>query len=132
MWKSLPAGMAMLCCMTTSLMAETAPTTLELNAVSQAGNACRMVFTGQATAAVDQLVVETVLFDTTGAVKLLTLFDFRDLPAGKLRVRQFDIPETNCSSIGRVLFNDIDSCAGAGCDSGLTGLSRVNEIEVLG
>ncbi len=72
------------------------------------------------------------LFAPSGAVNLLTLFDFRDLPAGKLRVRQFDIPETNCSSIGRVLFNDIDSCAGAGCDGGLKAISRVKEIEVLG
>ncbi len=109
-----------------------APISLELNTLTQLEGACRMVFTAQAAAPVEQLVAETVLFDAAGSVTLLTLFDFRDLPATKVRVRQFDIPAAQCNGISRVLFNGLESCSGAGCASGLAPASRVDGVEVLG
>jgi hypothetical protein len=106
---------------------------LDLNTVSQLDGACRMTFTGRADPGVEALVVETVLFDTSGGVSLMTLFDFGSLPAQKTRVRQFDLPNTQCGSVGQVLFNGIDSCTGAGCAAGALSVgSRIAQIEVLG
>ena len=106
--------------------------TIELNSIAEQENACRLVFTAQSEAGVDGLVLETALFDTSGAVLMLTLFDFIDLPAGNLRVRQFDIAGQPCSEVGRILFNGIESCEGAGCTAPLSVVSRVENMEVLG
>jgi hypothetical protein len=113
--------------------AEAPLATIELNTLEQVETACRMTFTAQAAETIDQLVAETVLFDTSGAVKLLTLFDFRSLPGGKVRVRQFDIPATDCDALGRILFNGVDTCTGANCaDKDLSVGSRMETVEVLG
>ena len=105
---------------------------IELNSLTTHDMSCRMVFTAQSEAGVEGLVLETALFDTSGAVILFTLFDFVDLPAGNLRVRQFDIAAQSCDAIGRVLFNGIDSCEGVGCAMPLSVNSRVETVEVLG
>lgn len=127
-------SVAMTLCLGLPAMAQdqVAPISLELNTLTQLDGACRMVFTAQAAAPVDQLVAETVLFDAAGAVSLLTLFDFRDLPASKVRVRQFDIPAAQCDQISRVLFNGLESCSGAGCAAGVAPVSRIDAVEVLG
>lgn len=106
--------------------------TIELNSMSEQENACRLVFTAQSEMGVDGLVLETALFDSSGAVLMLTLFDFIDLPAGNLRVRQFDIAGQPCSEVGRILFNGIESCDGPGCAALLSVVSRVETVEVLG
>lgn len=105
---------------------------LELNTLEQTDQACRVTFTGFAETAIDALVVETVLFDGAGAVSLLTLFDFGALPPRKFRVRQFDLPQTDCTDISRILFNGIDSCEGAACPGALSATSRLETVEVLG
>lgn len=118
-----------------------APTTflsIELNTLTQQGGACRMVFVVENTLGSDlaTAVFETVLFQTDGSVDRLTLFDFQALPQGRPRVRQFDIPDTKCESIGRVLINDVHACKGEGindtdCIKGLK-LSTKTSVEVLG
>lgn len=105
---------------------------IELNGVETRDDACRMVFTAQSTSGVEGLVVETAIFDTSGAVLMLTLFDFIDLPAGGLRVRQFDIAGHVCTDVNRVLFNGIDSCEGHDCAAALSVGSKVDAVEVLG
>ena len=104
---------------------------IELNGVETRDAACRMVFTAQSPMGVDKLVLETALFDSSGGVSLLTLFDFKDLPEGSLRVKQFDIPGRPCESLSRVLFNGVDSCEGPGCAEGLAATSRVDGLELL-
>lgn len=125
-----------LCIAAQTAMAEEAPSTvadIELNALEQVDAACRMTFTAKSAAPLDSIVVETVLFDTAGAVALLTLFDFGALPAEKMRVRQFDLAGTQCSRLGKVLFNGIESCAGPACASpALSVGSRLDAVEVLG
>lgn len=105
---------------------------IDLNAVEPQPNACRLVLTVQTPADIAGLVMETVLFDQSDQVMILTLFDFATLPAGKLRVRQFDMPDTECGDVSRVLFNGVDSCDGAGCTAPVRATSTVKEIEVLG
>ncbi len=105
---------------------------IELNSLAPKDAACRLIFTAKSDAGVEGLVLETALFDARGAVMMLTLFDFLDLPAGSLRVRQFDLAGQSCDGIGRILFNGIDSCNGAGCADALSFTSRIENLEVLG
>lgn len=87
---------------------------LDLNALEQVGQSCRLVFVaGNSTGvAIDELSLETVLFNAAGTVDRFALFDFRSLPMGKTRVRQFDLPDIRCGDIGRVLINGAASCKG--------------------
>ena len=111
---------------------------LELNAVQDVGGACRLTFlarngTGQT---IDQAVFETVIFDKSGGVVSLSLFDFRDLPADRPRVRQFELPEMACDTVGQALINGANSCVVDGaesgvCDEALSLGSRLS-VELLG
>ncbi|MEX0304520.1 MAG: hypothetical protein AB3N24_19050 [Leisingera sp.] len=107
---------------------------IELSAAEPAGGACKLSFVVQNAHAADigKAVYETVLFDAKGQVARLTLLDFQDLPAGRLRVRQFQFPQA-CEGISRVLINGADTCAGEGlpegaCSRGLTLSSKVMEL----
>ncbi|WP_299897333.1 hypothetical protein [uncultured Ruegeria sp.] len=111
---------------------------VELNSAEDVAGACRLTFlvkneTGQQ---IDGAVFKTVIFDTEGGVLNLSLFDFRDLPASRPRVRQFDLPNRTCDAVGQALINGASSCVVDGsesdiCDSTLTLSSRV-EMELLG
>jgi len=110
---------------------------IELNALQDQGGACRLSFLAQnaRTTDIEEAVYETVLFDRSGGVMMLTLFDFRDLPAGRPRVRQFDLPGIACADVARVLINGANSCQAAGdstiCEDAL-GLSSRTDVELLG
>lgn len=112
--------------------------TLELNAVQDVGDACRLTFvvTNQTGTAIEKAVFETVVFDPEGGVTSLTLFDFRDLPLDRPRVRQFDLPGMPCASVGRALINGANSCLVEGaqssiCQSSLSLSSRL-DVELIG
>ena len=111
---------------------------LELNNLQDVEGACRLSFlakneTGEA---IDKAVFEAVIFDTSGGVASLSLFDFRDLPADRARVRQFDLPGTACSNIGQTLINGANSCVVQGTESeickGALSLSSRLSVELLG
>ncbi|WP_245848068.1 hypothetical protein [Actibacterium ureilyticum] len=111
---------------------------IELNGSDQHGDACRLTFVArnQLAADLNTAVFETVLFSTDGAVLQMTLFDFQALPAGRPRVRQFDVPGTQCDGIAQVLINGVHSCTGDGianadCAAALRPETRT-KIEVLG
>lgn len=106
---------------------------LELNSVQDVGGACRLSFLAQNRTGVeiDEAVFETVIFDTSGGVVSLSLFDFRKLPADRPRVRQFDLPDTACDTVGQALINGANTCVVAGadsdvCDNALSLNSRVS------
>lgn len=110
---------------------------IELSSAEEIGEACKLSFvvTNGHDKDIAQAVFETVLFDSAGQVSRLTLLDFQDLPAGRLRVRQFQFPQA-CADISRVLINGAQTCSTAGleqgaCSQGLTVTSRT-KIEVLG
>ncbi|EAQ27418.1 hypothetical protein [Roseovarius sp. 217] len=112
---------------------------LALNAVTptEAGG-CRLSFVirNDLGAAIEKLEAEAVLFDAEGQVATLTLFDFGTLPAGRPRVRQFDLAGQTCENIGQVLINGIGTCEGAGIAPGACldalRLSTQTTIEVTG
>lgn len=111
---------------------------IELNALEQVEEACRISFliqNGHETD-IEQAVYEAVLFDTEGSVDRLTLFDFGALPSARPRVRQFVVPGLGCDSLGRLLINGAQTCSGEGvpadaCSRDLDLRSRT-DVEVLG
>jgi hypothetical protein len=119
---------------------EDAPTHLflELNAVQDVGEACRLTFLAhnETGSSIDQAVFETVIFDTLGGVVSLSLFDFRDLPLDRPRVRQFDLPGMACDTVGRALINGANSCIVDGVESAVCNetlmLGSRLEVELLG
>lgn len=111
---------------------------IELNTVEQQTGTCRLTFVAQNGLGVDvsAVVFETVLFGRADQVIDLTLFDFKHLPDGSPRVRQFDLAGVECASVGRVLLNDVHACTGANltaelCAAELHWSSRA-DVEVLG
>jgi hypothetical protein len=112
---------------------------VELNTVETVDTACRLTFLVQNDLGADlgQLALETVILTPDGIVERLTLFDFRDLPEGRPRVRQFDLAGLTCDGIGKVLVNATTACAGEGldpaaCTSALALTSRVAGVDLLG
>ena len=65
----------------------------------------------------------------------LTLLDFQDLPAGRMRVRQFHFADMPCAGIGRILINGASACKGEGLPAGACGapsLTSRTGMELLG
>ncbi|MEL7099713.1 MAG: hypothetical protein AAGM84_12860 [Pseudomonadota bacterium] len=107
---------------------------LELNTAGPSQNGCTLTFvlSNGLEMDIDQLVAETVLFSPDGGVILLTLFDFGALPAGVPRVRQFEVPGTQCAGIGQVLVNGVATCTigGAASDACSQSLSVSSRIDI--
>ena len=111
---------------------------IELNTINDTGTACRISFvaTNTTDADIEQAVFETVIFDSAGSVMTLSLFDFRDLPPGRPRVRQFDVPGMTCDALGQALINGANTCTVSGaesdlCNASLSLSSRI-DVELLG
>ncbi|MEX0281209.1 MAG: hypothetical protein AB3N13_08480 [Arenibacterium sp.] len=130
----LLAGLLVLPALTKAEDTPPAGIQLELNTAQDTANACRLTFVAENSlgTSVEKAVFETVIFDVSGGVVLLSLFDFRDLPQGALRVRQFDVPAKRCGEIGRVLINDAHTCSVSGADSDVcrTSLSANSRIDM--
>ncbi|PRY92878.1 hypothetical protein BCF33_1741 [Hasllibacter halocynthiae] len=87
-----------------------------LDGLADVGDGCRATFVARngTGADIDALVFEGVAFGAEGGVALLTLLDFGSLPAGRPRVRQFDLAGLGCDAIGGFLLNGIERCEGDG------------------
>ena len=112
---------------------------LELNATQTLETGCRLTFVieNNMAADLDTAVFETVLFTSEGLVDRLTLFDMQMLPVDRPRVRQFDVANLACETLGRVLINGVQACSGEGidaaaCQGALNPSSRVDGVEMLG
>lgn len=86
--------------------------TIELNALGASQKGCLLTFVASNGLATGfrKAAYEIALFNKAGLVERLTVFDFRDLPAGKTRVRQFDLPQVDCADVGRLLVNSVSAC----------------------
>lgn len=93
---------------------------IELSAAEDQQGTCLMSFVVQNNHAqnIDSAVFETVLFGETGQVAHMTLLDFEQLPAGRMRVRQFRFDGMPCSGISRILINGAEKCSGTGLSEG--------------
>ena len=118
---------------------DTAPAlAIELNTVNQVETSCRLIFMARNTLgrSLSAVSLETVLIDKAGIVDRLTVFDFQALPNERPRVRQFDLADTDCRSLGEILINGVATCEGddvdpAFCADGLTVTSR-SDVEISG
>lgn len=90
---------------------------IELNSLIKTTNGgCRMNFMlhNIMASSIEDLAFEVVLFDKGGRVANLLRLNGGALLKGKTRVRQFDLKNTKCSNISRVLINEITACKGEG------------------
>ncbi|WP_420407551.1 hypothetical protein [Hoeflea sp.] len=92
---------------------------IELNRLEQNGEACRLTFVvGNGLGSdLSGSGFEMVVFDANGLVRLMTVFDFGALPAGKTVVKRFELPDTGCESVSRILVNSAARCSGPGVDA---------------
>ncbi|WP_026618067.1 hypothetical protein [Ensifer aridi] len=108
--------------------------TVELNEIAPSEKGCKLTFVaGSALAqSLSKVSFEFVLFDQEGRVERMAVLDFRDLPAGKTKVRQFDLPGTKCEAVKSLLINDAPACVGEGVDKAacMTGLKTGSKSAV--
>ena len=89
---------------------------LELNALEPGDQGCRITFvvTNGLGGELSKSAFEIALFDADGRIDRLAILDFGQLPEGKTKVRRFDLNDTQCNGISRVLVNDATECSGPG------------------
>lgn len=107
---------------------------LELNAAADTtAGACRLTYvaSNNSETALDRTAYEVAVFDAQGVVQRLLVLEFGALVEGKTKILQFDLAETPCGSISRIVVNDSAACIEAGtetaldlCMKGLTAASR--------
>lgn len=111
---------------------------VELNATEDVEGACHLTFLveNETATAIDTANYQVVIFDAAGVFERFTLFGFRDLPAERPRVRQFDVRDIACENLGRVLINGLSGCTVGGADSDICDktptLRSRTEVELLG
>jgi len=116
-------------------LAKSAKIQFELNSLKQREAACRITFviTNGRPEALSELAYEVALFDRSGGVDRLTTFDFGSLPGLKTRVKRFDLNNSICKDIGRLLINRASKCVFEGsaelatCE---TALQTTNKTDV--
>lgn len=119
--KSLRAAMTglALCLAPVPLAAQEQALTIELNDAVDVNGNCRLAYvahngTGKL---LDKASFDVFIFDAEGKVGQSLVFQFGRLPEGKTKVVQFDLANNACSSISRLLVNDIRECVAGGEES---------------
>ncbi|MDW5312704.1 hypothetical protein R6X40_01080 [Rhizobium sp. PL01] len=89
---------------------------IEINDLTPSEKGCKLTFVAanDLPQSLSKASFEFVLFDEKGLVERMAVLDFRDLPAGKTKVRQFDLPGTKCEAVKSLLINDAPVCTGDG------------------
>lgn len=92
-----------------------APVSVELNKLEPNNGACRayMVTDNGRDAGLASLKLDLVMFNSDGIVAKRLAVELGPLPAGKTRVKAFDIEGVGCQDISRILLNNVLSCDGA-------------------
>lgn len=107
---------------------------LELNALQPSENGCRISFlaTNNLGKDLEKAAFEVALFNAAGAIERLVALDFKTLTSGKTKVLQFNLAETQCDNVGRVLVNDVAACTGEGIEPGacLAGLKTQTKTDI--
>ncbi|MFP4245577.1 MAG: hypothetical protein ACLFQ1_00195 [Halochromatium sp.] len=87
---------------------------IELNKLEQADGSCRvyLVFENALGTKLEALQFELILFDTDGFIKDHVTLDAAPIDSDKTSVKRFDLAETQCERVGRILVNDVLAMAG--------------------
>ena len=85
---------------------------VELNKVEPFEGACRIYLVLRNTLANDleTMLLELVTFDSEGVISQRMAVDLAPLRTRKLTVKTFDVPQTPCESVARLLVNDALEC----------------------
>lgn len=130
------AGLAalFLLCPVASSAQDATSFSLELNAAADTtAGSCRLTYvaSNQSDVALDRTAYEVAVFDAEGTVTRLLVLEFGALIEGKTKILQFDLSETACADISRIVVNDVAACTAtadgaesAVCLSGLAASSR--------
>ena len=107
---------------------------VELNALENSENRCRMTFVieNKGKAAVDSLKLDLALFNTEGAVYRRMVVDMAPVRANKTVVKAF-VTEGECAQMGKVLVNEVTACTpgdAAACQDQLALSSRVKSVRL--
>jgi hypothetical protein len=105
---------------------------VELNGLAPSQKGCMMTFVAlnKLATPINKVSFELAFFNDKNAVDRITVLDFRDLPQGKKRVRQFDMPNVKCESVTRVLINDTPVCDGPATGECMKGLVTRSQVSV--
>jgi hypothetical protein len=105
---------------------------VELNALAPSQKGCMMTFVAEnnLAAPINKISFELAFFNDKNAVDRITVLDFRDLPQGKKRVRQFDMPNVKCETVTRIIINDTPVCDGPATGECMKGLVTRSQISV--
>ena len=107
---------------------------VELNAVENAENRCRLTFVieNKGKTALESLKLDLVLFNTEGAVYRRMVVDMAPVRANKTVVKTFGA-DGDCAQLGSVLVNEVTACQpgepGA-CQDQLALSSRVKNVRL--
>ena len=82
---------------------------LELNNTAAADTGCRLTYVATNDMGLDlsEASYEVAVFDGEGLVQRLLILQFGALADGRTKVVQFDLAETACSDISRLLVNNV-------------------------
>lgn len=88
---------------------------LELNSLRSVEQGCRVAFVlrNETGADLEALSYEIAVFDADGVLDRMLVLPFGSLAQDKTRAMQFDITESECAGIGRVLINTVAECSAA-------------------
>jgi hypothetical protein len=105
---------------------------VELNSLTPSQKGCMMTFVAENGLSTDisKISFELAFFNEKNAVDRVTVLDFRDLPEGKKRVRQFDMPGVKCESVSRIIINDTPVCDGPAAGECKKALETKSQISV--
>jgi hypothetical protein len=106
---------------------------LELNGAKDTETGCRLTYVAYngTGAQLDKTAYEVVVFDKEGSVSQFLILEFGKLPLRKTKVVQFELKDSKCADISRLLINDVSECEVNGqtvstCFDALTTKSRTN------
>ena len=106
-----------------------------MTAADTSAGSCRLTYVAanMSDTALDRTAYEVAIFDAEGVVTRLLVLEFGALIEGKTKILQFDLAETDCASISRIVINDVAGCTRASdgqesdlCLNGLTASSRTD------
>jgi hypothetical protein len=86
---------------------------LELNNAATVESNCRVTYvaSNELGADLEAITLEVAVFDAEGTVTdTRILLDFGAMRAGKTKAIAFDLAETSCEGISRLLVNDVAEC----------------------
>ena len=88
---------------------------IELNKLEQMNGSCRfyLVFRTRGGEALDRATIDFFLFDQEEVILKQFAYEAGPLASSRTAVKRFDLPETACVGVGKLLLNNVTNCEAA-------------------